>query len=169
MLGPLRGLNPTVRHSHGCLGAQKGFICHFQLISSAFSVQNSRFMSTNWNESSVITDRKSKFQARSVVITNSLQIPDILTQLVSGNKHIAKASHPHIIAWRTSSPVAQGFKDNGEKGAGYRLLEQVLERHNVVDMLVIVTRWYGGNPIGSLRFRHINNSALESLRNAKRL
>ncbi|RLV87140.1 IMPACT family member [Meyerozyma sp. JA9] len=157
------------RYSHCCLGLPKAFICRFQRIPSPFSVQNVRFTSTNWNESSIITDRKSKFQARSVAITNSSQIPDILTQLVSGNKHIAKASHPHIIAWRTSDPVAQGFKDNGEKGAGYRLLEQVLERHNVVDMLVIVTRWYGGSPIGSSRFRHINNSALESLRNANRV
>ena len=157
------------KYINNCLGGQKGLTSRFQRISSAFSVQNLRYMSTNWNESSVITDRKSKFQAGSIAITNSLQIPDILEQLVSNDKHIAKASHPHIIAWRTSNPIAQGFKDNGEKGAGYRLLEQVLERHNVVDMLVIVTRWYGGNPIGSLRFRHINNSALESLRIAKKV
>lgn len=123
---------------------------------------------STWNESSIITDRKSKYQARSITLTNALEIPSILEQLKAENKHIAKASHPHIIAWRTTNPRAQGSKDNGEKGAGYRLLEAI-ERHNVEDVLVIVTRWYGGTPNGSLRFRHINNSALESLRIGKRI
>ena len=85
------------KYINSCLGGQKGLTSRFQRISSAFSVQNLRYMSTNWNESSVITDRKSKFQARSIAITNSLQIPDILEQLVSNDKHIAKASHPHRI------------------------------------------------------------------------
>lgn len=119
---------------------------------------------TDWHESSIFIDRKSKFQARVVPITDPEQVPAITSELLAENKHIAKASHPHILAWRTTNPLSQGYKDGGEKGAGYRLLLLVLERHNVSDVLVIVTRWYGGSPIGSLRFRHINNSAQESLR-----
>lgn len=153
-----------------------------------------------WHESEIITDRKSRFQARSVPLTDEQEIPGILERLLRENKNIAKsASHPHIIAWRTATVemaaadtppsrkskgkkghenrsqdkdyryynVNQGFKDNGEKGAGSKLLQQVLVHHNLVNILVIVTRWYGGSPIGSLRFRHIINSSLDSLRKGK--
>lgn len=159
-----------------------------------------RFLGTvrEWHASEVITDRKSRFQARHVPIADELEIPAILEQLLEDHKNIARsASHPHIIAWRTGKPVEvlatperklpsktkrktsmppkttlpikytdikQGFKDNGEKGAGSKILLQVLEHQDLVNILVIVTRWYGGCPIGPLRFRHIVNASLESLR-----
>lgn len=159
-----------------------------------------------WNESEIITDRKSRFQARHVQINDPSEVTPALDQFVFQHKSIVKnASHPHIIAWRTGIPesepipkseysiqdknrssfwnrstsmcsgttrftnVQQGYKDNGEKGAGSRLLEQVLVNNNIYNVLVIVTRWYGGNPIGSLRFRHIVNSSLNSLRKGNRL
>lgn len=68
----------------------------------------------------------------------------------------------------TYSNIQQGFKDNGEKAAGSKLLE-ILVNHNLMNILVIATRWYGGNPIGSLRFRHIVNSAYDSLRKGNKL
>lgn len=132
---------------------------------------------TNWNESSIIVDRNSKFQGRHVPIKSSDEIPTILSQFLSQHKSIAKnASHPHIMAWRTGEKAAhnesyvnvqQGFKDNGEKGAGVRLLQH-LEKRNVINKLIIVTRWYGGAPIGSLRFRHILNCCFESLKRAEK-
>lgn len=147
---------------------------------------------TNWHESDIITDRKSRFQARHVELHNPDDIPSVLDLFLGAHKSIAKnASHPHIIAWRvgdlvpqttnketklkkskqkqidpiplTYSNIRQGFQDNGESGAGSRLL-QVLESNNFVNVLVIVTRWYGGSPIGSLRFRHINRVAMNTLR-----
>lgn len=133
---------------------------------------------SNWNTSDVITDRKSKFQARNVEIQQESQLEDILSQFLLQHKSIAKnASHPHILAWRTGEKLSngkvininQGFKDNGEKGAGIRLLEQVLVKYDLINVLVIVTRWYGGSPIGNLRFRHINNSALDSLRKSNKI
>lgn len=151
-----------------------------------------------WFESEIITDRKSRFQARHTPLTDPDEIPIILEQFMSEHKNIAKsASHPHMIAWRCGtieqkqeeitptkgkkknkpsvitttsySNVQQGFKDNGEKGAGSRILEQVLVPNNIMNVLVIATRWYNGNPIGSLRFRHIVNTSFDSLRKANRL
>lgn len=129
-----------------------------------------------WYESSIIVDRKSKFQGRHVSIESPEEIPKILEEFLAQHKSIAKnASHPHILAWRTGQKLAgsdktlkyfniqQGFKDNGESGAGLRLLEH-LEQRNVMNKLVIVTRWYGGSPIGALRFRHILNCCFESLK-----
>ncbi|KAL3232909.1 hypothetical protein RNJ44_04825 [Nakaseomyces bracarensis] len=143
-----------------------------------------------WNVSDLVVDRKSKFQARCCVLKDQADIPDILSQMIQSDKHISKASHMHMYAWRTavvshsqsnssgkkknkknSSPevevtvknVQQGSSDCGEAGAGQRLLT-LLERVNVFNVLVIVTRWYGGTPLGSARFRHISSAALQSLR-----
>lgn len=131
-----------------------------------------------WYESPIIVDRKSKFQGRHVSIESPEEIPKIIEEFLLQHKSIAKnASHPHILAWRTgqkttsSGPsseytnIQQGFKDNGESGAGSRLLEH-LEQRKVMNKLVIVTRWYGGSPIGALRFRHILNCCFESLKRA---
>lgn len=148
---------------------------------------------TNWYESRVIMDRKSKFQARHTSLSTPDEIPEILRQFLQQHRKITKsASHPHIIAWRTGEAVRtpvnigqrlnkskpelglqyiniqQGFDDNGEKGAGAKLLEH-LEQHNVINKLIIVTRWYGGSPIGSLRFRHITNTSFDSLRKAEEI
>lgn len=133
---------------------------------------------TNWNESKVVVDRKSQFQARHVELQHSQDIPEVLNQFLGENKSISKnASHPHIIAWRTGElgadgkykNIQQGYKDNGEKSAGSKLLEQVLVKYDLVNVLVIVTRWYGGQPIGSLRFRHIVNCSFDSLRKGKKI
>lgn len=142
-----------------------------------------------WNESEIIMDRKSKFQGRCCAIHNQTEINNLLQLLVQDTKSIAKASHPHMYAWRTGelvdvssnsgknsakhsskknkSPVTknvqQGCVDNDEAGAGQRLLT-LLERANVVNVLVIVTRWYGGTPLGSARFRHISSAAVQTLK-----
>lgn len=144
-----------------------------------------------WHESNVIVDRKSRFQARHVPIEDASEVPTVVAEFLAEHKSIAKnASHPHIMAWRVGKPgelpevkgrgarvqtntvplvvTDQGFRDNGEKGAGSRLLD-VLVNNNVFNVLVIVTRWYGGSPIGGLRFRHIVNSAYDTLRKGKKL
>jgi putative IMPACT (imprinted ancient) family translation regulator len=37
----------------------------------------------------------------------------------------------------------------------------MLQRLNVVDVVVVVTRWYGGVQLGADRFKHITNVAQE--------
>ncbi|KAH3902725.1 uncharacterized protein SCDLUD_000311 [Saccharomycodes ludwigii] len=66
----------------------------------------------------------------------------------------------------TITDVEQGSSDCGESGAGQRLLT-LLERSHLVNVLVIVTRWYGGTPLGSARFRHITSIAVTSLKKGK--
>ncbi|EJS44428.1 YDL177C [Saccharomyces arboricola H-6] len=151
-----------------------------------------------WNESEVLIDRKSKFQARCCTLQNQKDIPSILQELIQNNKSVSKASHMHMYAWRTAEMandlvpqhdqkkkssknnknnntdkskkvtiqpknIEQGCADCGESAAGQRLLT-LLERANIFNVLVIVTRWYGGTPLGSSRFRHISTCAVESLK-----
>lgn len=147
-----------------------------------------------WSESEILVDRKSKFQGRCCALNDQNDVPKLLNELVQSNKSVAKASHMHMYAWRTADVVdnstnnsknnlkrskkhnkhakevslniknlQQGCADCGEAAAGKRLLT-LLERASIFNILVIVTRWYGGTPLGSSRFRHISLVAVESLK-----
>ncbi|KAI4896857.1 hypothetical protein NFI96_016909, partial [Prochilodus magdalenae] len=77
------------------------------------------------------------------------------------NKKIASATH-NVYAYRIycedKSTFLQDCEDDGETAAGGRLLHllQILDVRNV---LVVVSRWYGGILLGPDRFKHINNCA----------
>jgi putative IMPACT (imprinted ancient) family translation regulator len=52
--------------------------------------------------------------------------------------------------------------DDGEDGAGMRL-SQLLQLRNEMNVLVVVTRWFGGIHLGPKRFAHIVAAAQEVL------
>ncbi|XP_066503583.1 protein IMPACT isoform X2 [Hoplias malabaricus] len=107
-----------------------------------------------------ITDRRSSFQAHLAPVLTSKQIKMVIDQLY-GNKKIAGATH-NIYAYRIycedKRMFLQDCEDDGETAAGGRLLHllQILDVRNV---LVVVSRWYGGILLGPDRFKHINNCA----------
>jgi len=57
--------------------------------------------------------------------------------------------------------------DDGENAAGSKLA-YLLELRKEGGVLVVVTRWYGGVPLGPKRFHHIVNCARELLEYAHR-
>uniref|UniRef100_A0A8B9VZV4 Impact RWD domain protein n=1 Tax=Anas zonorhyncha TaxID=75864 RepID=A0A8B9VZV4_9AVES len=107
-----------------------------------------------------LTDRRSTFQAHLAPVVTTRQVKRVLEKLYE-NKKIASATH-NIYAYRIYCEDKQTFlqdcEDDGETAAGGRLLHlmQILDVHNV---LVVVSRWYGGILLGPDRFKHINNCA----------
>lgn len=82
------------------------------------------------------------------------------------NSKIARATH-NMYAYRVLKTLSKDRvieqKDcecDGETGAGPKLL-RLLHMMKVVNIIVIVTRWYGGIHLGPDRFRHITNLARE--------
>ncbi|KAI0638703.1 UPF0029-domain-containing protein [Trametes polyzona] len=114
-------------------------------------------------EAEPILDRKSAFVGRACRITDPAQVPLILNHLMS-DRRIARAAHPIINAWRckVGNILHQDNDDDGETAAGGRLahLLQILEVDNV---LVVVTRYFGGIHLGPDRFKHINQAARNAL------
>ncbi|KAI8374922.1 ribosomal protein S5 domain 2-type protein [Choanephora cucurbitarum] len=108
-------------------------------------------------------DRKSTFVAHVAEVHSVHEVKVVLAHLLQ-NKKIAKATH-NILAYRIMMPdgkVLQDNDDDGESAAGGRLshLMQILEVENVV---VVVTRWFGGIHLGPDRFKDINNVARNAL------
>lgn len=110
-----------------------------------------------------IVDRNSRFQGHIAPVFHSKQTKLVLSSLKE-NKKIAAATH-NIYACRIAKEETSGHQsfyqaceDDGEIHAGSRLLHllQIVDARNV---MVVVTRWYGGVHLGPDRFKHINNSA----------
>ncbi|CAG2054228.1 unnamed protein product [Timema podura] len=112
----------------------------------------------------IITDRRSVFQGHVARVFSTRQVKQVLDKLYE-EKTIEKATH-NIYAYRILKEDTKSFihdsEDDGETQAGARVMH-LLEILNVQNVLVVVTRWYGGTHLGPDRFRHINNSARQVL------
>jgi hypothetical protein len=106
-----------------------------------------------------LTDRKSTFQAHVARVHSAEDVQAVLAHLYA-NRKVARATH-NIRAHRfrdARGAVHADNDDDGEDAAGGRLA-QMIELMAADDVLVVVSRWYGGIQLGPDRFRHINNAA----------
>lgn len=141
-----------------------------------------------WTLSDVVTEKKSVFVARAARVESRAQAEMYLNHLLATEKKVAAATH-NITAWRIREKVAassttststttttttgnngvatdvriyQDFDDDGETAAGGRMLH-LMQLMDVWDVVVVVTRWYGGVKLGPDRFRIINGVARDAL------
>ena len=101
-----------------------------------------------------------------------------LAELLFNDKKVAKATH-NMFAYRfhtTATTTANGNKsgssssstlvsdndDDGEKGSGNKLAS-LLDMSGVENVLVVVSRWYGGSLLGPARFKWIAGVARDGL------
>jgi putative IMPACT (imprinted ancient) family translation regulator len=85
---------------------------------------------------------------------------ELFRATLTADRKIAKATH-NMVAYRIVDARGIEMYDNdedGEAGAGHRLSE-LLRLMNATNVVVMVSRWYGGIQLGPDRFRHIQNSA----------
>jgi hypothetical protein len=112
-----------------------------------------------------LVDRKSVFQAHLASVNSVEEAMSILATLKSDRK-ISRATH-NMYAYRivipSSLPSGEPIHiadndDDGEDAAGPKLA-QLLSLMNAENVIVVVSRWYGGIQLGPDRFRHIANVA----------
>jgi hypothetical protein len=109
-----------------------------------------------------VFDRKSEFVGH-IAAVHSVAQAKLVLETLKANRKIAAATH-NIYAFRIVSSgselksVNSDCEDDGEFGAGQRLLH-LLNIINAENVMVVVTRWYGGIHLGGDRFKHINNCA----------
>eukprot|EP01024_Parvocaulis_polyphysoides_P074602 TRINITY_DN9623_c0_g1_i1.p1 TRINITY_DN9623_c0_g1~~TRINITY_DN9623_c0_g1_i1.p1 ORF type:complete len:309 (-),score=59.81 TRINITY_DN9623_c0_g1_i1:295-1083(-) len=110
------------------------------------------------------TERKPTFQAHCLHVKCIEEVDAMMKVLLQNNK-IRHATH-NIMSYRIYNPVTnayiQDYDDDGESAAGGRLLH-MLQAANVRDVVVVVSRWFGGVLLGPSRFSCINNTARQLL------
>ena len=110
----------------------------------------------------IISDRGSKYAVSGGPCQSDDEAKAFIKELCR-NKKFAKATHNTWGVLTSSGPVKS---DDGEAGAGLVIL-RMLEREDLQDHIVVVTRWYGGKHLGGDRFRHVQEAVrmyIEDLR-----
>lgn len=116
-----------------------------------------------WILSDVFSEKKSIFIARAATVSSPAEAKSFLHHLLATDKKVAKAHH-NITAWRiqgTNDTSYQDCDDDGETAAGGRILH-LMQLMDVWNVMVVVTRWYGGIQLGPDRFRIINSAARDA-------
>lgn len=117
-----------------------------------------------WIIAPALTEKKSIFLARVAPVTSPAQARQYVAHLLATDKKVARATH-NMTAWRIkglNETSYQDCDDDGETAAGSRMLH-LMQLMDVWDVMVVVTRWYGGILLGPDRFRIINTAAREAL------
>ena len=119
----------------------------------------------DWVSGEPLLDRKSTFQAHVCVVHTEQDVLDALSVLIDNSSKLQRASH-NMYAWRILDPETGVLKhdndDDGEDGAGSRMA-QLLHFREETNVLVVVSRWFGGIHLGPKRFAHISNVSRELL------
>ena len=101
----------------------------------------------------IIKDRGSKYSVSGSVAKSKADAQRIVDDLMT-DKRYAKATHN---TWGLLLSERVPIKnDDGETGAGMVII-RMLERENLKDHVIIVTRWFGGTQLGGDRFRRVQD------------
>ncbi|GAA6208240.1 YigZ family protein [Cognatishimia sp. WU-CL00825] len=101
----------------------------------------------------VVTDRGSKYAVTGFAVTSRTDVDAALKQLKK-DKKFAKATHNTWAVLLSEGAPIKG--DDGESGAGMVIM-RMLERADLRDHMIVVTRWYGGTKLGGDRFRRVQD------------
>ena len=162
--------HPNHRSAFQTTTATPAFTAESSLTVAAAGTAMSKFSEPDWILSEPLIVNKSTFVARCVGIKSLRDATNSISHLLSTNKRVAGATH-NISAWRIKSTpaqdggpeiVVQDSDDDGETAAGGRLLH-LMQLTDVWNVVVVVTRWYGGVKLGPERFKCINAVAREAL------
>lgn len=101
----------------------------------------------------VLTDRGSKYAVTGASASSRADVDAVLAELKS-DKSYAKATHN---TWAAVLPTGALKADDGESGAAMVIL-RMMERAEMENHVIIVTRWYGGKKLGGDRFRRVQDA-----------
>ncbi len=105
----------------------------------------------------IISDRGSKYAVSGGPVFSRDEVQAFLKALTR-EKRFAKATHNTwgVILDQDGQRIPLKG-DDGEAGAGAVIL-RMLEREELVNHVIVVTRWYGGVRLGGDRFRHVQEA-----------
>ena len=110
----------------------------------------------------IISDRGSRYSASIGFVTGREDIKTFLKKLKTSKKY-AKADH-HSWAARIShdGAIYETKSDDKETGAGMVIL-RIMQKKNVTDCIICVTRWFGGIKLEGDRFKHIQDATIYAI------
>ena len=110
----------------------------------------------------IIEDRGSRYSVSIGRVEGRDDIKAFLKQLKQPKKY-AKADHNTWAArLRREGAIYETKSDDGETGAGMVIL-RIMQKQNVTNCIICVTRWFGGVKLMNDRFKHLQDATTYAL------
>ena len=114
----------------------------------------------------IIEDRGSRYSVSYGKVQGREDIKLFLKRLKE-NKKYAKATHNSWAARIThEGAIFETKSDDGETGAGMVIL-RVMQKEEVSDCVICVTRWFGGVKLMGDRFKHVQDATKYAIEHIK--
>lgn len=111
------------------------------------------------NFEKIITDRRSVYSVSMGRVHNQNEIKNFLKQTKKIKNHHKATHHSWAVRISNNGAIFESKNDDGETGAGQVIL-RILQKKNMINTVVCVTRWYGGIKLESDRYRHVQDACL---------
>ncbi|MCB9811827.1 YigZ family protein [Candidatus Nomurabacteria bacterium] len=111
----------------------------------------------------IIEDRGSRYSVSTGRVTNREEIQRFLKQLKAKKKYATADHNSWAARISHQGAIYETKSDDGETGAGLVILS-VMQKQNVTNCIVCVTRWFGGTKLMNDRYKHIQNAAAYALK-----
>ena len=152
----VRWLGEKLTIDNKVVEAPKDFVRPLQ----ADMIENISKLKTEFKNETPKLIQDSTFQGH---ISGAASVEDIAPslQVTFMDTRAARATH-NTYAYRvlSDSKITEHCEDDEEWDAGRRILK-ILRNKNLVNKLVVVSRWFGGQNLGSKRFEYIEAAARE--------
>jgi len=99
----------------------------------------------------IVSDKGSKYAVSGGHVADSKNAKAFIRRLKLKKKYSKATHNSWALLLSDGTPIKN---DDGESGAGNIILK-MLNREQLFDHIIVVTRWYGGVHLGGDRFRHV--------------
>lgn len=107
----------------------------------------------------IITDRKSVYSVSIGRVINRAEIKDFLIETKKRKNHHKATHHTWAVRIARDGIIFESKSDDGETGAGNVIL-RILQKKNMINTVVCVTRWFGGIKLEADRYKHVQDAAI---------
>lgn len=114
------------------------------------------------NFEKIITDRRSVYSVSIARVTKSDDIKKFLKRTKKIKNHHKATHHTWAVRISNDGVMYESKNDGGETGAAQIIL-RILQKKNMLNTIICVTRWYGGIKLEADRFKHVQNATLYAL------
>jgi len=130
---------------------------------TSFLFQSERSPQVDWLQlHRIIEDRGSKYSVTVGRVCRGEDVEVFLKRLFEDKKYRKATHNTYAFRLAQGNRIVDSKNDDGETGAGMAIL-RVLHRNNLVNTIVVVTRWYGGVKLYGDRFKHVVDAAQEGV------
>lgn len=111
------------------------------------------------NYEKIITDRRSVYSVSIGRVHGKEDIKEFLKKTKKIKNHYRATHHTWAVRIANDGVVYESKNDGGETGAGQVIL-RILQKKQMINTVICVTRWYGGIKLEADRFKHVQDASL---------